>query len=213
MEWGITASFTASTVIDAENGFIYGLDPGLDSIEGYIDLTDNSCSLEYDTLGSLVGTGSVTNIVRDGEVVDSFTVIIFGDVDGNGWYDANDAFLVRMIANGMIDKSVLNEAQQKAADCNHDGEINELDFEILNNASLLIENIDQSATKAELATNSVYIEYMSLIDQSAGLETEEETPSPEKNAPEAEINIESFFAMIFDILKQILKFVLSLATK
>ncbi|MBR3803077.1 MAG: leucine-rich repeat protein [Clostridia bacterium] len=203
---GITASFTASTVIDAENGFIYGLDAGLDSIADYIDLTDNSCSLEYDTLGSLVGTGSVTNIVRDGEIVDSFTVIIFGDVDGNGWYDANDAFLVRMIANSMIDKSVLNEAQQRAADCNHDGEINELDFEILNSASLLIENIDQSATKAELETNSVYIEYMSLIDQSAGIETEQipdESDEPDINA---------FFTFLSDIIRRILVFIFSFIT-
>ncbi len=200
-------------VADNENGIIYGLDAGVDSLNNYIIFEDERLEWSYDEGVYGFGTGTVATLKDGSKTIAEYTVVIFGDIDGNGWYDANDAFLVRMIANGMIDKSVLNEAQQKAADCNHDGEINELDFEILNNASLLIENIDQSATKAELATNSVYIEYMSLIDQSAGLETEEETPSPETNAPEAEINIESFFAMIFDILKQILKFVLSLATK
>ena len=205
---GITASATSGTVIDNENSFIYGLDAGLDSINSYIDLADSGCTLEYDTLSGAIGTGSVTNIVRDGEIVDSYTVIIFGDVDGNGWYDANDAFLVRMIANGLIDKSVLSLAAQRAADCNHDGEIDELDFEILNSASLLIEDIDQSATQAELETNEVYIEYMSLIDQSAGLVTDTDEPAPETNVTAN--GFEAVFAMMFDLLKQIFAFVLSL---
>jgi len=51
---------------------------------------------------------------------------------------------------------------------------------------------------------------MSLIDQSAGLEAESDETNPETNAPATEINIKAIFAMIFDILKQILAFVLSL---
>ncbi len=204
---GITASLTSGTVIDNENSYIYGLDAGLDSISDYIELADSGCTLEYDTLSGAIGTGSITNIVRDGEIVDSYTVIIFGDVDGNGWYDANDAFLVRMISNGLIDKSVLSSAAQRAADCNHDGEINELDFEILNNASVLLDNIDQSTTQAELETNSVYIEYMSLIDQSAGVETEDTTP--EANEVVGEFDIEAIFAKIFEFIRKIFAFVLS----
>ena len=206
---GITASLTSGTVIDNENSYIYGLDAGLDSISDYIELADSGCTLEYDTLSDAIGTGSITNIVRDGEIVDSYTVIIFGDVDGNGWYDANDAFLVRMISNGLIDKSVLSSAAQRAADCNHDGLVNELDFEILNNASVLLDNIDQSATQAELETNAVYIEYMSLIDQSAGVETEDATP--ETNETAGEINIEAIFAKIFEFIRKIFAFVLSVA--
>ena len=134
-----------------------------------------------------------------------------GDVDGNGWYDANDAFLVRMISNGLIDKSVLSSAAQRAADCNHDGEINELDFEILNNASVLLDNIDQSATQTELETNSVYIEYMSLIDQSAGVETEDTTP--EANEVVGEFDIEAIFAKIFEFIRKIFAFVLENSKK
>lgn len=204
---GITASLTSGTVIDNENSYIYGLDAGLDSISDYIELADSGCTLEYDTLSGAIGTGSITNIVRDGEIVDSYTVIIFGDVDGNGWYDANDAFLVRMISNGLIDKSVLSSAAQRAADCNHDGLVNELDFEILNNASVLLDNIDQSTTQAELETNSVYIEYMSLIDQSAGVETEDTTP--EANEVVGEFDIEAIFAKIFEFIRKIFAFVLS----
>ncbi len=205
---GITASLTSDTVIDNENSYIYGLDAGLDSISDYIELADSGCTLEYDTQNGTIGTGSVTNIVRDGEIVDSYTIIIFGDVDGNGWYDANDAFLVRMIASGMIDKSVLSPAAQRAADCNHDGVIDEVDFVILNSASLLLDNIDQSATKAELESDEFYIEYMSLIDQSAGVNTEE--TAPETNADEAEFNIEAIFALMLDILKKIFAFILNI---
>ena len=204
---------TNGMVVDYADGIVYGLNAGINSLDGYTDFIFDGYEWNYDEGQYGFGTGTVATLKNGDEIIAEYTVVIFGDIDGNGWYDANDAFIVNMIANGLLPQENLPDYMRAAADCNHDGEINELDFEILNNASLLIENIDQSATKAELATNSVYIEYMSLIDQSAGLETEEETPSPETNAPEAEINIESFFAMIFDILKQILKFVLSLATK
>ncbi len=208
---GITASLDSNTVIDPGNGFIYGLDAGLDSIEDYINLTDNSCSLEYDTLSGEIGTGSITNIVRDGEIVDSYTVIIFGDIDGNGWYDANDAFLVHMIASGLVEKDRLGEAVWRAADCNHDGLVNELDFEILNNASVLLDSIDQSATQAELETNAIYIEYMSLIDQSAGVEIEQipKESAPESNEPAEENYIAAVFAFLSDIFSKILAFIIS----
>ncbi len=208
---GITASLDSNTVIDPGNGFIYGLDAGLDSIEDYINLTDNSCTLEYDTLSGEIGTGSITNIVRDGEIVDSYTVIIFGDIDGNGWYDANDAFLVHMIASGLVEKDRLGEAVWRAADCNHDGLVNELDFEILNNASVLLDSIDQSATQAELETNAIYIEYMSLIDQSAGVEIEQipKESAPESNEPAEENYIAAVFAFLSDIISKILAFIIS----
>ena len=211
---GITASYNTSTVVDPENSLIYGLDVGLDSISDYVDLADNSCTLEYDTLSGEIGTGTITNVVRNGEIVDSYTVVIFGDVDGNGWYDANDAFIVNMIANGLLDESKLSDAMRKAADCNHDGEINELDFELLINASVLLEDVDQSASQPELSQNAVYISYCSLIDQTAGEENNlvpapETTPetTPETSEAEVTFDIEAFFKSILDFIKKIFAFI------
>ena len=213
---GITGSYNKGTVIDPESSCIYGLDVGLQSISDYVELVDESCTLEYDTLTDEIGTGTITNVVRDGEIVDSYTVIIFGDIDGNGWYDANDAFIVNMIASGLIPADRLSAAQFRAADCNHDGAVDSADFYLLNQASLMLEDVDQSATKEELATNAMYIGYCSLIDQSAGKETNlvpapEATPetTPEISETEEFFDIEAFFSSILDFIKKIFTIIFS----
>ncbi len=213
---GITGSYNTGTVIDPESSCIYGLDVGLQSMADYVELVDESCTLEYDTLTDEIGTGTITNVVRDGVVVDSYTVIIFGDIDGNGWYDANDAFIVNMIASGLISADRLGEAQFRAADCNHDGVVDSADFYLLNQASLMLDDIDQSATKDQLATNAMYISYCSLIDQTAGEETNlvpapEITPDvlPEANETEQNFDVDMLFTTIVDFIKKMLAFVFS----
>ena len=210
---GITASYNTSTIIDLEESLIYGLDVGLTSISDYIDLVDDSCTLEYDTLTGEIGTGTITNVVRNGEIIDSYTVVIFGDIDGNGWYDANDAFIVNMIACGLISADRLSEAERAAADCNHDGVIDELDFELLINASVLLDDVDQSATQEGLVTNAFYIDYCSLIDQTAGeeiqLAPDTQVPDSNANQPAETLTIESVFAVVFEFIKMMLSFVFS----
>lgn len=220
---GITASYNTTTVVDPEEGLIYGLDVGLDSLSDYVELVDESCTLEYDTLTGEIGTGTITNVVRNGEIVDCYTVVIFGDIDGNGWYDANDAFIVNMIASGLISADRLSEAERAAADCNHDGVINELDFELLINASVLLDNVNQAASQTELVANSVYLQYCSLIDQTAGEEinlvpvptpdkpqSEVEQNSNTENKPSDEIDFEVIFTTILDFIQKIFTFVFSL---
>ena len=53
-----------------------------------------------------------------------------------------------------------------AADANHDGNIDVADVALLEQAGLLLNDIDQTAPQEELETNSVYLEYCGLIDQS-----------------------------------------------
>ncbi len=198
------------TVIDAESNMVYGLTAGIDSLNNCITVADG-LRWYYQPGQYGFGTGTVATLKDGTKNVAEYTVIIFGDIDGNGWYDANDAFLVHMIASGLVEKDRLSEAVWRAADCNHDGLVNELDFEILNNASVLLDSIDQSATQAELETNTIYIEYMSLIDQSAGVEVEQipEESAPESNEPAEENYIAAVFAFLSDIISKILAFIIS----
>ncbi|MBQ3498335.1 MAG: Ig-like domain-containing protein [Clostridia bacterium] len=225
---GITGNVTTNTVVDAENGYIFGLDVGLESITDYVELTDSSCSLEYDTLTGEVGTGSITNIVRNGTIVDSYTVIIYGDVNGDGWYDGEDAFLVNLIVNGLLTEDKLPGYMWTAADCNHDGVINEFDVELLMGAGLRKNDIDQNSAQAELVTQTAYIEYASLIDQSAGMYPDiapipdmdgipEDTTIPETNetvepdgpVSEDHMDFEVIFTNIFEFIKKILSLIFS----
>ncbi len=225
---GITGNVTTNTVVDAENGYIFGLDVGLNSISDYVELTDTSCSLEYDTLTGEVGTGSITNIIRNGTIVDSYTVIIYGDVNGDGWYDAEDAFLVNLMVNGLLTEDKLPDYMWTAADCNHDGVINEFDVALLMGAGVRRNDIDQNADQSELATQTAYIAYASLIDQSAGMypdiapvpdtdDIPEDTTTPETNemfdsdTSADETDVEVIITNILELIKKILAFILFFA--
>ncbi len=216
--------------IDYANNIVYGLAAGIDSIEIYTNIIADGAEWVYEETQNGFGTGTKAMLKSGDEIVSEYIILIFGDVDGNGWYDANDAFLVNMIASGLISADRLSEAQFRAADCNHDGVIDSADFYLLNQASLMLEDIDQSATRQELVTNSVYITYCSLIDQTAGEETNlvpmpdlDEAPSDnaadaeikdtEENKPADEINLEIIFTTIFDFIKKIFTLVLPFIVK
>lgn len=205
-----------TTVIDSESNTIYGLSAGVNSIDGHLTVADDKYSISCQSVESGLGTGSKV-VVNNGEaVIAKYTVIIFGDIDGNGWYDANDAFIVNMIASGLIPADRLSAAQLRAADCNHDGKVDSADFYLLNQASLMLEDVDQSATGDEFSTNAMYISYCSLIDQSAGKETNlvpapEATPetTPEISETEEFFDIEVFFSSILDFIKKIFTIIFS----
>lgn len=206
-----------NSVFDEENGLVYGLDIGFDSLYSYADVTVDGYRWEYTPTVNGFGTGSEALLTNGTDVIDGYTIVIFGDIDGNGWYDANDAFLVKMLVSGLLTREVVGEAVYKAADCNHDGVVDGLDVQLLERASVLLDDVNQSATQAELSFDSSYIEYCSLIDQSAGLEAE---PAPEENnaehpaetQPEAEFSFDllAIFRFIFSIFEKMFTVIISL---
>ena len=73
-----------------------------------------------------------------------YNAVIFGDVDGDGLYDGQDAVIVETIVSGMLSYNNLNSAAYTAADANHDGTINESDAEILRNAGIYSITVSQT---------------------------------------------------------------------
>lgn len=113
-----------------------------------------------------LGTGTILSLYsnENGEVIDKYTIILFGDVNGDGWYDGRDAVTVSMIANGMLSREQVGEAVWMAADCNHDGKIEQADVDLLNQAGSLLSSVDQTKQTEELLeTSSEYNEYFNLI--------------------------------------------------
>lgn len=156
-----------NTVIDNSNKFVYGLDAGLRTITSYTYAGDGFTISE--TAGKLgFGTLSKIDVMYENDVAATYTVIVFGDVNGDGWYDGRDAVTVNMIANGMLTREQVGEAVWMAADCNHDGKIDQADVDLLNQAGVLLSSIDQTKPTEELIeTSSGYNEYSNLIYQSA----------------------------------------------
>ena len=159
-------SISGSGAVITEDNLVYGLAAGLDSIDGYVAASADGCEVKVTKSGDKIGTGTLVEIYKDGYLVDTYTVVVFGDVDGDGWYDAQDAYIVSLITNGLLTREQTGEAKYLAADCNHDGVIDGADIEILQNAGLLLGDVDQSKSREELQSDSAYEEYSSLIEQS-----------------------------------------------
>ena len=51
--------------------------------------------------------------------------------------------MLNCIVSGILTKEQVGDAVWKAADCNHDGEINEADVELLNIVGVLTEDISK----------------------------------------------------------------------
>ena len=192
-------SISGSGAVITKDNLVYGLAAGLDSIEGYVAASADGCEVKVTKSGDKIGTGTLVEIYKDGYLVDAYTVVIFGDVDGDGWYDAQDAYIVSLITNGLLTREQTGEAKYLAADCNHDGVIDGADIEILQNAGLLLGDVDQSKSHEELQSDSVYEEYSSLIEQSPD-DAGQDDPSFDN----------SVFVYFYKLIAKIVKYIVSI---
>ncbi len=212
-----------TTVFATKDGinYIYGLEPRLE-ISSFESLFVSCANviLEYRSIKSnwlVTDSTVVVKSLKTGEVVSEYKVVIFGDVNKDGWYDGQDAVMVDCIASGMLKKSDVSEAVYMAADSNHDGAIDQSDVEILNQAGTLLAEVDQSKKAEELfEASSSYVEYLELIDQSPEAATDDNEQPEDENNDDQEIEstiTNKFVVFILDIiaaLKFIFDFVVSL---
>ena len=183
----------------------------VESADGY---NINIGEVPVENSRATVGTGAKFNVVKwiDGSVADTYTAVLFGDVDGDGKYDGADAYKVNLMVNGHLTKEQVGNEIWAAADCNHDGVIDASDVALLERAGLLLTKIDQSKTPEELKSDEAYIEYESLIDQSAepNADIVAEPDEPEEPETESESNLVIFIKKIVSFIKEIISKILSL---
>lgn len=147
----------SATVVNYESNFIYGL-PDRD-IQSCSDvLINNLCGItdgegyvtyEYSNPDNVIGTGTKINLHRpDGTIIDTYTVVIFGDNDGDGYItmaDVTDATYFDALLTSTYDYEDLSVANVKAMDVNGDGMVDQRDITIVTYyAAMLIDEIDQS---------------------------------------------------------------------
>jgi len=192
--------------IHIDGKFVFGEDiVGMTGNEISEQFANNNIAVMMST--SRAATGDTINLIDDTYMIyDTKTLIVFGDVNGDGWYDGMDAIIVSCLANGMLSENDVTEAVYLAADCNHDGIINQLDVELLQQAGVLIGNVDQSKSDEELLeTNSAYVEYLNLIDQNFETETIEVVEDEAIDPAYAYEN-----KNIFSFLKSVFTFIINL---
>ena len=93
-------------------GYIYGVEPEYaeDIYSIFEVIGDGELEIVANEAGSEAGTGTIVNVLdTDGNAVESYVLVIFGDVNGDGAIDAvdagdiefHDAWMYEMSSNGM----------------------------------------------------------------------------------------------------------------
>ncbi len=92
-----------------------------------ISITDSTVSSELD-IGAQLGTGCQVCLLRNGELIDSLSIVITCDLSGDGMVDSRDQLLLENHIDGTIQ---LSEAALRAADINMDGEVDRIDLDLM----------------------------------------------------------------------------------
>lgn len=145
----LTAKTDSTTVIDETAGLIYGLAPGMTKAEfesGFVDVLGNG-RLEYISESGGFGTGTKVELIANatGEVIQTYTIVIFGDVNGDGAITGIDAGIIVNVENYMVSwDAITNAAMIKAGDVNGDGSVTGIDSGIVVNAENYVVILDQT---------------------------------------------------------------------
>lgn len=123
-------------VIDTDRNYIYGIPAGTtaEDLKEYFTVSNGSFDVIANDSGYTNGTGA-TLVVKDtnGNEVAYYTLVIFGDVNGDGAVTATDA---NVIKNASLGGTITEDAYNYASDANGDASITATDANIVKNASL-----------------------------------------------------------------------------
>lgn len=138
--------------IDRTDGFITNIDTSK-TVSYYKSAFLNTDTIEIrDVNGTIMSdsaqltTGSVINLYNaDGsEIIDSVTVVIYGDIDCDGFIDAMDAAYAECIAQSVTGSRLLSPAQLKAGDIDGSGNVSETDAQYITSCGVKLNTVDQS---------------------------------------------------------------------
>lgn len=135
--------FNLNTMVisDPKTGYLYGFDEGFTDISNYVTVKSGTGTMEFIPTAHGNGTGSQLKIYTlSGELYKTYTVIIFGDINGDCKADGEDSVLIGCMINnfGNYDK-----CQSYAADVDFDGSASESDAQTVCGYALGQENISQ----------------------------------------------------------------------
>ncbi len=146
---------------------------------------------------NILGSGTLIDVKDNAtnKLIARYAVVIYGDINSDGWYDGQDAVCAEVIANRMLGVSQIGEARMAAADCNHDGAVTMKDATLLRQAGVLKQDVDQNLSAEEMLETAAWVEYSEIIDQ-----------TPDKNQ-EKQCFIIKLWEFIVNLFKKIFAFI------
>lgn len=137
-------AYDSKVVIDKTNSIVYGFETGktlpADFSKEVLVTGTGSLGVEMAEYG--YGTGTKLNVVVDDVTVKTYSVVIFGDVNGDCLIDTNDAYEIMLISYGL--NVMTDELVIKAADLNNDGLLDTNDLYLIDLVSKGNSVIDQA---------------------------------------------------------------------
>lgn len=93
----------------------------------------------------IVTTGCIINLYNatGTEIVDSIYIVIYGDMDCDGYIDAQDSIVMSAFYNGLISKADLLQAQIEAGDIDNTTSINLTDIEYVQKCGVKLQTVQQ----------------------------------------------------------------------
>lgn len=138
------SAYDSKAVIDKTNMVVYGFDVGMSTTaelkQKVIASGAGAISVDYTEYG--LGTGAKINVVVDDAVVKTYSVVIFGDVNGDALIDGND--VSDIIAVGGSLKEFTETCLVMAADVNGDDSIDGFDSGKTLGVAGSIDELDQT---------------------------------------------------------------------
>ncbi len=152
---------------------------------------------------SIVGTGSAINVVYNNNIVFSYKALIYGDLNGDGFYDGEDSLIASFMLWGHLTSENTEAFYFEAADVNRSGTVDITDIETLQQAGLLLAEVPQTNDGA-IETDSIeWEEYTLLIDQTVETEAESEDDALSMNIFKF---VRDFFSFIIDLINSLISF-------
>lgn len=137
-------------VADHDAGLVYGLAAGIQSLEGFASAPDGYTIVTVPTAAGF-GTGSKVRLMLGQQVAAEYTVVIFGDVNGDGLIGAADADSLLDVCNFAIEWDPVTDAPYRmAADLNGDGNVDTIDADLITEAENWTMYIDQTTGLAQV---------------------------------------------------------------
>lgn len=137
----IVFDLSTTVISDSKRGYIYGLDEGYADIASYVTVTEGTGSAEFVPTALGNGTGSVLNIYTiRGALYKSYTIILFGDVNGDCKINGEDSVIVSCIENGMGEYA---DCVKFAADTDFDEAVGQSDIDQINSYAIGLGTVSQ----------------------------------------------------------------------
>ncbi len=95
--------------------------------------------------GDIVTTGCVVNLYNSEEtdIIDSVYIVIYGDVDCDGYVDGRDSIIMSALVAGALSTSDLHAAQVEACDIDNTSSINATDVAYIQGCGAMLKEVEQ----------------------------------------------------------------------